>query len=224
MALHENLCALRKKNGYSQEDLAYKLGIARQTVGKWENGQAVPELSGLLKLSEIYGVTIDHIVKGQDGCGFTYEQQSETDKDSIILFLIRGKQKTYAGKGRETESARPASHDLKYQEGEYLYYDTYLGGENFSGEEGIWIKNIPVWCMNYSGRVIGEGFSGDFLKKALLNVTEEMPYRGPCIYTEGEYHYHCRVEGDFFWFQGYEEIFYGTRKIYECLFHGGKVK
>lgn len=131
MALHENLCTLRKKNGYSQEDLAYKLGIARQTVGKWENGQAVPELSGLLKLSEIYGVTIDHIVKGQDGCGFMYEQRSETDKDSIIPFLIRGKQKTYAGKGRETEPVRPASHDLKYQEGEYLYYDTYLGGENF---------------------------------------------------------------------------------------------
>lgn len=224
MALHDNLCRLRKIKGYSQEDLAYKLGIARQTVGKWENGQAVPELAGLIKLSEIYGVTIDSMVKDDDGCSLLPERQQEIDANEIIPFLIRGKQKTYAGKGKEVTPTRPSSHDLKYQEGEYLYYDTYLGGENFSGEEGIWINDTPIWCMNYSGRVTGEYFSGDFLKNALLLASEVMPYRGPCIYTDGDYHYHCRVEGQFSWFQGYEEIFYRNQRIYECFFHGGEVK
>ena len=46
--LEEKLQLLRKKNGYSQEQLADKLGIARQTISKWENGQAVLELNGLM--------------------------------------------------------------------------------------------------------------------------------------------------------------------------------
>ncbi len=52
MNLEEKLQMLRKKNGYSQEQLADKIGIARQTVSKWENGQAIPELNGLILLSE----------------------------------------------------------------------------------------------------------------------------------------------------------------------------
>ena len=93
MALHDNLCKMRKKKGYSQEDLAYKLGIARQTVGKWENGKAVRERAGLIKLSEIYGVTIDSIVKDNDGCSLFPEKQQHSDSDAIIPFLIRGHQK-----------------------------------------------------------------------------------------------------------------------------------
>ena len=68
MNLEEKLQMLRKKNGYSQEQLADKIGIARQTVSKWENGQAIPELNGLILLSELYGVTIDRIVKDDDEC------------------------------------------------------------------------------------------------------------------------------------------------------------
>jgi len=68
MKLEEKLQMLRKKNGYSQEELADKIGIARQTVSKWENGQAIPELNGLILLSELYGVTIDRMVKDDDEC------------------------------------------------------------------------------------------------------------------------------------------------------------
>ena len=39
----------------------------------------------------------------------------------------------------------------------------------------------------------------------------------------GDYTYHCKVEGEFVWFQGYEEIFYQKEKIYECYFHGGRI-
>lgn len=63
MNLKDRLKRLRKQNGYSQEQLADKLGIARQTISKWENGQAVPELNGLMLLSDLYGVTIDRMVK-----------------------------------------------------------------------------------------------------------------------------------------------------------------
>lgn len=142
----------------------------------------------------------------------------------IIDFLIKAKRATYAGKGAETQSSRSGSHDLEYHEGEYMYYDTYLGGERFAGEEALWINDLPYWGMNYIGRVTGDEFSGDFLKAALLNVPAEMPFRGPEKYTDGQYTYECCVEGDFEWFQGRETISFGEKEIYECCFHGGVLK
>ncbi len=142
----------------------------------------------------------------------------------IIDFLIRAKRATYAGKGAETASSRIASHDLVYREGDLMYYDTYLGGEKFAGEEALWIAGVPFWSMNYAGRVTGAPFSGDFLKEALLHVPEDAPYRGPAQYKNGDYAYFCSAEGGFGWFQGKESITYQGRLIYECFFHGGMIQ
>ena len=117
------------------------------------------------------------------------------------------------------------SHDYRYEgKNGFTYLDSYLGGECFVGEEVVWLYENPVWSMNYVGRVIGENFSGDFLKEVLMQVPAELPFRGPEIYTKGDYHYHCKVDGEFVWFQGYEEIFYMDEKIYECYFHGGAIR
>ena len=138
----------------------------------------------------------------------------------LISFLIRAKKATYAGKGAETSPSRPGSHDLVYREGDLMYYDTYLGGNRFAGEEALWIEGVPYWSMNYAGRVTGDNFSGDFLKEALLRVPEDNPYRGPVLYCEGDYTYRCEVSGSCDWFQGYETISYKGTEIYECYFHG----
>ena len=141
-----------------------------------------------------------------------------------VEFLIRAKQATYAGKGAETVSSRIKSHDLVYSDEDYMYYDTYIGGNRFAGEEALWISGVPYWSMNYCGRVTGENFSGDFLKEALLHVPEEKPYRGPDHYSSGDYSYHCNTEGSFDWFQGKETIEYRGETIYECFFHGGLIE
>lgn len=142
----------------------------------------------------------------------------------IIPFLLRAKKATYAGKGPESVSSRPRSHDLAYQEGETLYIDSYLGGELFAGEEAVWVSNAPVWCMNYAGRVTGRPFSGDFLKEALRHVPTEMPYRGPSRYERDGYLYTCEANGSFSWFQGCECLSYHGQDIYECCFHGGAIR
>ena len=142
----------------------------------------------------------------------------------IVAFLIRAKQATYAGKGAETASSRTGSHDLVYREDNLMYYDTYLGGDRFAGEEALWISDVPYWSMNYAGRVTGENFSGDFLKEVLLHVPEEEPYRGPREYTGGEYTYRCETEGGFEWFRGKETIDYRGEQIYECVYHGGIIR
>lgn len=221
MIFSEKLQVLRKSKGLTQEDLAAELSVSRQAIAKWESGLAYPDISNLISLSEYLLVTVDYLVK-DDACQKQAALLPEPTK-KFVAFLLRAKQKTYAGKGAETQSSRPASHDLQYREGSYLYYDTYLGGERFSGEEAVWEDDRPLFSMNYVGRVLDKAFSGDFLKAALSNVPEEMPYRGPECFHDGEYVCRCSVSGNLDWFQGYEEIFFGSIRVYECFFHGGAV-
>lgn len=142
----------------------------------------------------------------------------------VRSFLIEAKRRTYAAKAAEDAPSRPGSHDLHWQQGDLLYIDTYLGGERFAGEEAVFVKGVPVWSMNYAGRVTGEGFSGDFLKAALLRVPEDKPYRGPDEYAEGAYRYDQTCEGDPDWFAGSETIRLDGRVVYECRFHGGLIR
>lgn len=64
MSLGEKLLYLRKKAGLSQEDVAEKLSVSRQTVSKWETGQTVPELIKAKLLSQLYNVSYDYLISG----------------------------------------------------------------------------------------------------------------------------------------------------------------
>ena len=62
MKLNEKIYTLRRGAGLSQEELAGRLGVSRQAVGKWENGSAVPELDKVLALSKLFGVTLSELL------------------------------------------------------------------------------------------------------------------------------------------------------------------
>ena len=62
MNLGETIYNLRTKQAMSQDALAEALGVSRQSVSKWENNAAVPELEKLIKMSELFGVTLDELV------------------------------------------------------------------------------------------------------------------------------------------------------------------
>ena len=62
MTLAENLQRLRKERGLSQEEVAQKLYLSRQSVSKWENGGAEPGVDNLIALARLYGVTVDELV------------------------------------------------------------------------------------------------------------------------------------------------------------------
>ena len=66
MTLGENIVRLRTQKNWSQGDLADALEISRQSVSKWETDASIPELDKLLKLSELFGVTLDELVRGED--------------------------------------------------------------------------------------------------------------------------------------------------------------
>lgn len=65
MSLGATISRLRAEQNLSQEALADALGVSRQSVSKWETDGSVPELDKLVKLSEIFGVTLDHLVRGE---------------------------------------------------------------------------------------------------------------------------------------------------------------
>lgn len=63
MIFGEKIMELRKRNGWSQEELAGKLNVSRQSVSKWESSMSVPELDKVLQLSEIFEVSTDYLLK-----------------------------------------------------------------------------------------------------------------------------------------------------------------
>lgn len=65
MTLGERIAALRNEKNMSQGDLAEKLDVSRQSVSKWETNGSVPELDKLVKLSRVFGITLDELVKGE---------------------------------------------------------------------------------------------------------------------------------------------------------------
>ncbi len=224
MTFPERLRDLRTSSNLSQEQLALQLNVSRQAVAKWESGRALPDLDRAIALSRLYRVTLDSLFLPSEECAAQNTASGrDPGREALIGFLLRAKRSTYAAKSGAVEPSRPLSHDAAYREGDYYYLDTYLGGPYFSGEEAVWIKGVPVWSMNYTGRVMGEGFSGDFLKEALMHVPREYPYRGPLCYQQGNHTYHNLIQGDFEWYSGVEDIFFESRKVYECMFHGGKL-
>ena len=64
-SIGERIYDLRNRNNMSQGALADKLNVSRQTISKWENNMCLPEAEKLLQLSEIFGVSIDYILKGK---------------------------------------------------------------------------------------------------------------------------------------------------------------
>ena len=60
--ISRNLKSLRKKNQYTQEDIAEKINVSRQSVAKWENGESTPDIESCIKLANLYNVKLDDLV------------------------------------------------------------------------------------------------------------------------------------------------------------------
>ena len=65
MILADKIIDLRKKNGWSQEELAEHLNVSRQSVSKWESGMSVPDLNKIIAMSELFGVSTDYLLKDE---------------------------------------------------------------------------------------------------------------------------------------------------------------
>ena len=87
MILADKIINLRKKNGWSQEELAEKLGVTRQPISKYEGAQSIPDLDKILKLSEIFGVTTDYLIKDEleeEEYAPSQMQENESESDRSV--------------------------------------------------------------------------------------------------------------------------------------------
>ena len=76
MILADKIINERKKNGWSQEELADMLDVSRQSVSKWEGAQSIPDISKILKMAEVFGVSTDYLLK----------EDMEPEENSVIPY------------------------------------------------------------------------------------------------------------------------------------------
>ena len=77
----DRLVKLRKKNGYSQEELADKLGLSRQAVSKWERAEASPDTDNLICLAKLYGVSLDELLSTDEDVDTIVEEQVKKEEE-----------------------------------------------------------------------------------------------------------------------------------------------
>ena len=84
MILADKIIELRKKNGWSQEELAEKLGVSRQAVSKWEGAQSVPDIQRILEMSKLFGVSTDYLLKDDMEYSSEVITESAVESDSSL--------------------------------------------------------------------------------------------------------------------------------------------
>jgi len=122
----ERLVKLRKQKGYSQEELADKLGLSRQAVSKWERAEASPDTDNLICLAKLYNVSLDELLN------------TEEDVDTIVEEQVK-KEDESAGEG-ETKKEKPTEDSVNIGPGGIHVIDKD-GSEVHVGISGIHIKD-----------------------------------------------------------------------------------
>ena len=93
LEIANRLLDLRREHGYSQEELAYKLGVSRQAVSKWERAESSPDTDNLLALARLYGVSLDalllHTPAGEAAQAAPEPEEAPADEDAEIFAAAR---------------------------------------------------------------------------------------------------------------------------------------
>lgn len=88
MILADKIIYLRKRAEWSQEELAERMGVSRQSISKWEGTQSIPDMNRILKLSEIFGVSTDFLLKDELGPEqLTPSVESDAPEDTVAVDL-----------------------------------------------------------------------------------------------------------------------------------------
>lgn len=150
------------------------------------------------------------------------------DNQPLHDFIVRAKAATYVGEGKHSPACRPGSHDLKFDDGDWAYLDSYFGGRDFIGEEVVHYQGRPVWAMNYYGRIlradlISPAQAGGVIKTSLSKMYSEGRFLGGFEYRHNGFIYIDTSEGSMTSFRGREYISRQGETAYELFYHGGLV-
>ncbi|MDF2000163.1 helix-turn-helix domain-containing protein [Peribacillus frigoritolerans] len=85
MELGEHLQKLRVQKNMSREELAQEMNVSRQAVYKWENNKGYPDIENLIKLSELYEITLDELIKNDR----TFQKKISIDEDKKRRMILQ---------------------------------------------------------------------------------------------------------------------------------------
>jgi transcriptional regulator with XRE-family HTH domain len=152
MKFNEKLQQLRKEKGLSQEGLAELLGVSRQAISKWESGGSYPETEKMIALSEMFGVTLDSLIKDGEA------QQDESNNVSQPYWMQRGS--FYEYKSERTWRGKPFVHinvgfGVKKAEGFIAIGNVAKGviaiGVASKGIISIGVASLGIFSMGVAG-------------------------------------------------------------------------
>lgn len=115
MTFAEKLKSIRKQAGFSQEQLAEKLGVSRQAVTKWETGAGIPEIGSITAISSLFGISLDKLLSHERGCG-TETGQGRTDPDKYLFESVT-----------EYDIDEPKRYDMKFGGAKQFLLSGYEG-------------------------------------------------------------------------------------------------
>lgn len=151
----------------------------------------------------------------------------------LEAFIVAAKAATYVGGGEKCLSYRPASHDLQFHDGSFSYLDSYFGGTDFIGQEVVYHGGVPVWAMNYYGRIlepaqIAAADAGQIIQESLSKLYEQGRFLGGWKHSTDLGTYVDTNDGDVASFTGVEWIAREADgkdvRVYELVYHGGLIK
>ena len=150
-------------------------------------------------------------------------------KLSLHEFILHAKTATYVGRGQKLLPYRLGSHDLQYFEGDWAYHDSYLGENDFIGEEAVYFLNKIVWAMNYFGRILNSdqitsAKAGEIIQQSLTRMYAEGRFLGNFTFSSGDFVYQDTNEGSLEFFTGKEWITRNGLIVYDLVYHGGLIK
>lgn len=149
------------------------------------------------------------------------------EKETLLAFIAKAHRNTYAAPPEIQKQHScatpilPGHFDYEFVDGDYSYHDSYAGITWAPGREVIFYQGSPVWAMAYQGHgheVYDEKFFSEqvfpFLKKALMNFDDSLPFRGPTEFVDGDFKYVFTVQGDYRYFIGQERVYFKGEEVF----------
>jgi hypothetical protein len=154
---------------------------------------------------------------------------SDYSLQELNQFILHAKAATYVGSGQKLLPYRLGSHDLQFFDGDWAYHDSYLGENDFTGQEAVYYRQQVAWAMNYFGRIldsqrITSAQAGQVIKESLTRMYAQGRFLGGFEHRMGDYTYTDTSSGEVDFFTGKEWISLGGVTVYELVYHGGLVR
>ena len=131
----DRLVKLRKKYGYSQEELADKLGLSRQAVSKWERAEASPDTDNLICLAKLYGVSLDELLA------------TDEDIDTIVKEQVKEEKKVEEEEPKQESASSEKKHDRVIIDDSGIHVHDADGSSVEIGDHGIKCYDSDGCCV-----------------------------------------------------------------------------